>query len=420
VTEALLVLEDGSVFRGTGFGASGETFGEAVFNTAMSGYQEVLTDPSYAGQVVTMTYPHQGNYGTNAEDGESAHVQVAGFAVREVARRPSSWRAERSLADELAAAGVVGISGIDTRRLTLRIREAGAMRCALSTNDLDPSSLLARVRESAGMEGADLARRVSTREPYEAREVVGPASPEAGPVFRVAAYDFGIKRNILHRLAQNGCEATVFPAETPAPEVLNGGFDGVFLSNGPGDPAATRYGIEASGELLGKVPVFGICLGHQLMAIALGATSYKLKFGHRGANQPVLNVDTGKVEITSHNHGFAVEFDEARAPNGRKGPEGLGGPRRNVGEAKGTTSAPRSRSGNGGPQVLRPPTTSVAGSSFGPVALTHWNLNDGTLEGLRCLDVPAFSVQYHPEAAPGPHDARYLFDRFRDLMTAHA
>jgi len=420
VTEALLVLEDGSVFRGTGFGASGETFGEAVFNTAMSGYQEVLTDPSYAGQVVTMTYPHQGNYGTNAEDGESAHVQVAGFAVREVARRPSSWRAERSLADELAAAGVVGIEGIDTRRLTLRIREAGTMRCAVSTVDLDPESLVARTRESPSMEGADLARQVSTPEPYEARDVVGLASTEPGRVFRVAAYDFGIKRNILRRLAQNGCEATVFPAETPASEVLNGAFDGVFLSNGPGDPAATKYGIEASRRLLGNVPVFGVCLGHQLMAIALGAQSYKLKFGHRGANQPVLNVDTGKVEITSHNHGFAVEFAEASTPEGRKGPKGLGGPRRNVGEAEGTMSAPRSRSGSGGPQVLRSPTPSVAGSSFGPVALTQWNLNDGTLEGLRCLDVPAFSVQYHPEGAPGPHDARYLFERFRESMDAHA
>nr|MDP9343685.1 glutamine-hydrolyzing carbamoyl-phosphate synthase small subunit [Actinomycetota bacterium] len=326
VTEALLVLEDGSVFRGTGFGADGETFGEAVFNTAMSGYQEVLTDPSYAGQVVTMTYPHQGNYGTNHEDGESSRVQVAGFAVREVARRPSSWRSERSLADELAAAGVVGIEGIDTRRLTLRIREAGAMRCAVSTEDLGSESLLARVRESAGMEGADLARKVSTPAPYEARDVVGPASTEPGRVFRVAAYDFGIKRNILRRLAAAGCEATVFPAETPASEVLAGGFDGVFLSNGPGDPAATRYGIQASGELLGKIPVFGICLGHQLMALALGARSYKLKFGHRGTNQPVLNVDTGKVEITSHNHGFAVKFDEAREPDLRKGPEDLGGP----------------------------------------------------------------------------------------------
>jgi carbamoyl-phosphate synthase small subunit len=420
VTEALLVLEDGSAFRGTGFGAEGETFGEAVFNTAMSGYQEVLTDPSYAGQVVTMTYPHQGNYGTNSQDGESGRVQVAGFAVREVARRASSWRAERSLAEELAAAGVMGIEGIDTRRLTLRIREAGAMRCAVSTVDLDPESLRARVRESAGMEGADLARRVSTPETYEARDVVGPASSEPGRMFRVAAYDLGIKRNILRRLAAAGCEATVFPAETPASEVLAGGPDGVFLSNGPGDPAATTYGIEASRELLGNIPVFGICLGHQVMAIALGATSYKLKFGHRGANQPVLNVDTGRVEITSHNHGFAVEFDEGSAPNGRRGPEGLGGPRRNAGEEEGPADAARSRSGSGGPQVLRPPTTSIAGSPFGPVALTHWNLNDGTLEGLRCLDVPAFSVQYHPEAAPGPHDARYLFDRFRELMAAHA
>ncbi len=416
MTEALLVLEDGSAFRGSGFGAAGEAFGEAVFNTAMSGYQEVLTDPSYAGQVVAMTYPHQGNYGTNGADVESARVQVAGFAVREVARRHSSWRAERALADDLAEAGIVGIEGIDTRRLTLRIRDSGAMRCAVSTVDLDAESLVARVRESAGMEGADLARRVSTPEPYEARDIVGPASPEPGPVFRVAAYDFGIKRNILRRLAQSGCEATVVPAETPASVVLAGDYDGVFLSNGPGDPAATTYGIQAARDLLGRVPVFGICLGHQVMGLALGATSYKLKFGHRGANQPVLNADTERVEITSHNHGFAVEFAAAPNAEGRKGTEGLGGPRRNAVGAEGTPDVPRSRSGSGGPQVLRPTIRSVP-SGFGRVALTHWNLNDGTLEGLRCLDVLAFSVQYHPEAAPGPHDARYLFDRFRELMS---
>ena len=262
-------------------------------------------------------------------------------------------------------------SSFDTRRLTLRIRSAGAMRCAISTEDLDPASLGERVRQSPGMEGADLAKGVSTREPYEARDVVGPADGSLGRVFRVAAYDFGIKHNILRLLASHGCQTTVFPAETPAQTVLDGDFDGVFLSNGPGDPAATTYGVTATRELLGKKPVFGICLGNQLLGLALGGSTYKLKFGHRGINQPVLNKDTGVVEISSHNHGFAVD-----------------------------------------------PKSLESATEFGRVALTHWNLNDETLEGLRCLDVPAFSVQYHPEAAPGPHDSRYLFDRFRELMTA--
>ena len=406
MTRALLVLEDGSAFRGKAFGATGETFGEAVFNTAMSGYQEVLTDPSYAGQIVTMTYPHQGNYGVNGEDPESGRVQVAGFVVREASRRPSSWRSERSLAEELEAGGIVGIEGIDTRRLTLRIRESGAMRCAISTGDLDADSVLARVREQPGMEGADLAKTVSTKEPFEASDLVGPVSGDLGRVFRVAAYDFGIKRNILRLLAQHGCETTVFPAETHASAIRDGDFDGVFLSNGPGDPAATTYGIAACKELLGKKPIFGICLGSQLLGLALGGTTYKLKFGHRGANQPVLNTDTGIVEITSHNHGFAVD-PESLTGGGRPGgaiPERAKEPgpnedRRAEMSDAGTPTAPR-----------------VVETPFGPAALTHWNLNDGTLEGLRCIDVPAFSVQYHPEAAPGPHDARYLFDRFRELM----
>jgi len=374
--EALLVLEDGSAFRGTSFGATGETFGEAVFNTGMSGYQEVLTDPSYAGQVVAMTAPQQGNYGTNAEDPESARIQVAGFVVREVARRASSWRATGTLGDELAAAGVVGIEGIDTRRLTLRIRERGAMRCGVSTEDLDAASLLERVLAKPGMEGADLAKDVSTSEPYEARELVGPTSNVRGRVLRVAAYDFGLNRNILRRLAEHGIESTVVPATTPATEVLDGGYDGVFLSNGPGDPAVTTYGVEATAALLGAIPVFGICLGHQLLALALGGRTRKMAFGHRGANQPVHDRRTGRVEITSHNHGFAVDPD-GWARDGYR-----------------------------------------AETSSGGAELTHWNLNDGTLEGLRCLDTPAFSVQYHPEAAPGPHDSRSLFGEFRDLMGA--
>jgi carbamoyl-phosphate synthase small subunit len=387
VTDALLVLEDGTAFDGTSFGATGEAFGEVVFNTGMTGYQEVLTDPSYARQIVVMTHPHVGNYGTNKLDPESSAVQVAGFVVRDAAGRPSSWRAERSVGEELRAAGVVGIEGLDTRALTLHIREAGAMRAAVSTGDLDPVSLARRVREQPGMEGADLAADVSTAHPYDAEEAIGPSEPRTGGTFRVAAFDWGLKRNSLRLLARSGCRVTVLPATTPADEVLGGGYDGVFLSNGPGDPAATRYAVEAVRRLVGRVPLFGICLGHQILARAIGGSTYKLKFGHRGANQPVIDLDTGRVEVTSHNHGFAVD------------PRPWGGP----------SEAPRE-----GP----PPEVET---EAGRAALTHWNLNDGALEGMRFLDVPAFCVQYHPEAAPGPNDAAHLFSRFRDLMeTSHA
>jgi carbamoyl-phosphate synthase small subunit len=372
---ALLVLEDSSSFIGTSFGAAGEAFGEAVFNTGMSGYQEVLTDPSYAAQIVTMTSPHIGNYGVNNEDPESGRVQVAGFVVREASRRASSWRAKSTVGRLLEEQGVVGIEGVDTRRLTVRIRTEGAMRAAISTVDLDPASLATRVRDTRGMAGADLARSVSSETPYEAADLVGPASTDLGPVFRVAAYDFGIKQNSLRLLADTGIECTVVPADTPAETVLAGGFDGVFLSNGPGDPAATRYGIAATEALLGQLPLFGICLGHQLLALALGGRTYKMRFGHRGVNQPVKDVRSGRVEITTHNHGFAVHPDTWEADAGGR-----------------------------------------VSTRAGLAELSHWNLNDGTLEGLRCLDVPAFSVQYHPEAAPGPHDARHLFAEFRDLM----
>ena len=365
--DAILVLEDGAVFNGASFGARGETFGEVVFNTALSGYQEVLTDPSYHGQIVTMTYPHVGNYGVNPADVESSRVRVAGFVVREAVEAYSNYRATATLHDYLAGAGIVGIEGIDTRRLTRHIRSLGAMRGGISTEDLDPESLRARVLASPDMNGLNLVDPVTTREPYRAVDAVGEASVE--PRFKVAAYDYGIKFNILRLLGEHACDVTVYPAATPASEIADGGYDGVFLSNGPGDPAAVGTAIENIKGLLGKTPVFGICLGHQLLALALGARTYKLKFGHRGINQPVKRLDDGRVEITSHNHGFAVD-----------------------------------------PGSLKDAT------AFGRVEMSHVNLNDDTCEGLRCLDVPAFSVQYHPEASPGPHDARYLFDRFAALM----
>jgi len=412
VRGALLVLEDGTVFRGTALGAEGETLGEIVFNTGMSGYQEVLTDPSYAGQIVIMTVPHVGNYGVNDLDPESSRIHVAGFVVREAARRPSSWRAEGSIHTALAAAGILGIEGVDTRALTVHIREAGAMRGGISSGTVGLPALLERVRAHPEMAGADIARTVSTAEPYEAHVVVGPAVPRDGRTFRVAAFDWGLKRNSLRLLARSGAETVVYPALTPAEEVLKGGYDGVFLSNGPGDPAATTYAIETTRALVGRMPLFGICLGHQVLARAIGGSTTKLKFGHRGINQPVLDLDSGRVEVTSHNHGFAVSPQawggaSPFAGGGARGEELPGSGGSGAREAGGGSEAPPAK-GSDSPPVVH--------TEAGRVALTHWNLNDGTLEGMRLLDAPAFSVQYHPEAAPGPHDSAYLFDRFAALM----
>ncbi|TMK15857.1 MAG: glutamine-hydrolyzing carbamoyl-phosphate synthase small subunit, partial [Actinobacteria bacterium] len=344
----------------------------------LSGYQEVLTDPSYHGQIVTMTYPHIGNYGVNGEDAESSRVRVAGFVVREAVRAHSNWRATGSIHDYLTEANVVGIDGVDTRRLTRHIRSAGAMRAAISTEVLDPGALREAVLRSPEMTGLNLVDPVTTPAPYRAADAIGAEAvpAENGRVCRVAAYDYGIKFNILRLLAAHACDVTVFPASHPADDVLEQGFDGVFLSNGPGDPAAVRVAIEITKRILTRgTPVFGICLGHQILGLALGGATYKLKFGHRGINQPVKRVATQTVEITSHNHGFAVDPSSFEA----------------------------SRDG-------------ALQTAHGRAEVSHTNLNDNTCEGLRCLDVPAFSVQYHPEAAPGPHDARYLFDAFVRLM----
>jgi carbamoyl-phosphate synthase small subunit len=372
VKEALLALADGTVFRGRAFGAAAEAVGEIVFNTSMTGYQEILTDPSYEGQLVAMTYPEIGNVGVNREDVESRRPYVRGFVVREYREVPSSWRAEESLGAYLARHGIPGIEGIDTRVLVRHLRDHGSQEAVLSTVDLDPERLVRRAKASPGLVGRDLVREVTCAEPYDWTE--GPwrlgrgyttAADEAGrKPLQVVAYDFGIKRNILRNLVAVGCRVRVVPAYTPAEDVLAMRPDGVFLSNGPGDPDAVAGAPERVAALLGRVPVFGICLGHQILGLALGGTTYKLKFGHHGGNQPVKDLTTGKVEITAQNHGFAVDVDSLR----------------------------------------------------GKAEITHVNLNDQTCEGLVVHGQPTFSVQYHPEASPGPHDANYLFRRFVELM----
>jgi carbamoyl-phosphate synthase small subunit len=365
---AILVLEDGRTFSGDAYGAAGETFGEAVFSTGMTGYQETLTDPSYHRQVVVQTAPHIGNTGVNDEDAESRRIWVAGYVVRDPARRPSSWRATRSLDDDLAAQGIVGISGIDTRALTRHLRERGAMRCGVSSVDTDPQSLLQKVLASPGMVGADLSAEVTTAQPYRV-DAIGSTH------FTVAAIDYGIKAMTPRRMAERGIASHVVPSTASVDEIVATGADAVFLANGPGDPATADAAVETVRELLRReVPVFGICFGNQVLGRAFGFGTYKLGYGHRGINQPVQDRVTGKVEITAHNHGFAVDAPIDRA----------------------------------------------ASTDFGEVEVSHVCLNDDVVEGLRARDVRAFSVQYHPEAAAGPHDAAYLFDRFVDLLEARA
>ncbi|MBS4754076.1 glutamine-hydrolyzing carbamoyl-phosphate synthase small subunit [Nocardioides sp. zg-ZUI104] len=372
-TPALLVLEDGRTFHGTSYGAEGETFGEAVFNTGMTGYQETLTDPSYHRQVVVMTAPHIGNTGINDEDPESKKIWVAGYVVRDPARVPSSWRSRRTLDDELRAQGVVGISGVDTRALTRHLRERGAMRVGISTVETDPAVLLEKVKASAEMAGSNLSEAVTTAEAY-----VVPAQGEKR--FTVAAVDLGIKDMTPYRMAERGIEVHVLPATSSIDDVLavgEDGPDGLFFSNGPGDPAATTNQIELLQEALGReLPYFGICFGNQLFGRALGFDTYKLKYGHRGINQPVMDLTTRKVEVTAHNHGFAVDAPVDRA-----------------------TETP-----------------------YGQASVSHVCLNDDVVEGLELRDdegnLKSFSVQYHPEAAAGPHDAAYLFDRFVDLLAS--
>jgi carbamoyl-phosphate synthase small subunit len=367
---ALLALEDGSLFHGHAAGTNGETVGEVVFNTAMTGYQEILTDPSYARQMVTLTYPHVGNTGVNAEDAESRKVQAAGLIVRDVPRRASNWRCTESLSDYLKRHDVVAIAGIDTRRLTRILRVKGALSgCIVAGEQIDAEAALASARGFAGLNGMDLAKVVSTRESYVWNEGIydldRTAFNQPAKRFKVVAYDFGTKLNILRLLAEQGCEVTVVPAQTPAADVLAMKPDGVFLSNGPGDPAACDYAIEATRTFLeAKIPLFGICLGHQLMGLALGARTVKMKFGHHGANHPVKDLDDGRVLITSQNHGFAV--DPATLPANAR--------------------------------------------------VTHTSLFDGSLQGFALTDRPAFCFQGHPEASPGPLDVGYLFQRFATLM----
>lgn len=369
---AILALEDGTVFHGEAIGVPGETVGEAVFNTAMTGYQEILTDPSYAKQIVTLTYPHVGNVGTNETDMESRNVFAAGLVVRSASRSASNWRSEESLEDFLKRHNVIAVSGIDTRELTRILREKGAQNACLQADDINPERAVSRARDFSGLKGMDLAKQVSTSSIYEwqmGSEGWGGAAGVTHRSWHVVAYDFGVKHNILRLLTDRGCKVTVVPATTPAEAVLAMHPDGIFLSNGPGDPEPCVYAIEAIRAFLeARIPMFGICLGHQLLGLAVGAQSIKMKFGHHGANHPVQDLESGRVYITSQNHGFAV--DEATLPS--------------------------------------------------TVKMTHRSLFDGSLQGIACLNAPAFSFQGHPEASPGPHDLTPLFDRFAELLAQYS
>ena len=366
--KAILALADGMVFEGHSFGAEGETSGEIVFNTSMTGYQEILTDPSYKGQIVTMTYPQIGNYGVNDEDVESLKPYVEGFIVKEYLDFPSNWRATKSLQEYLGENNIVGIQGIDTRALTRHLRDFGAQPGIITTNDMNPEGVVARAKALPKMSGLDLVKKVTCTAAYTWDEgdwdLTTGYAKKSSSRYHVAAYDYGIKRNILRLLTSAGCDVTVVPATMPAEEVLAMNPDGVFLSNGPGDPEPVTYAVENIKKILGKKPLFGICLGQQLLGLALGGRTYKLKFGHHGGNQPIMDLSTRKVEIAAENHGFAVDMETVKDQ----------------------------------------------------VVMTHMNLNDKTCEGIRHKTLPAFSVQYHPEASPGPHDSRYLFQRFVDMM----
>jgi carbamoyl-phosphate synthase small subunit len=404
MSEALLVLEDGTTVRGTAYGAPGETFGEMVFNTGMTGYQETLTDPSYAGQIVAMTAPHIGNTGVNDEDPESRRVWVSGYVMREPSRITSSWRATAGLDEYLKARGVTAIAIPGTRALTMRIREQGAMRAVVSTVEPDPGKLLAKVLASPGMTGADFARVVTTPVAYTVRPPAGTRTK-----YKVTAVDLGIKAATPRNMAQRGIEVRVVPATAGAAEILGGGPDGVFFSNGPGDPAAAGYAVDAMrGVLAAKVPVFGICFGSQILSRALGLDTYKLRYGHRGVNQPVMDLATGRVYITSHNHGFAAALpgeDHGSADNSNT-------------SNSNTSSSDTSSDNSTGSEWAHVPSRARKpfDTPFGEAEVSHVNLNDGVVEGIRLRERPVFAVQYHPEAAPGPHDATHLFDQFCGLM----
>ncbi len=369
MAKAILLLEDSTVFEGTSFGAKGQKCGEVVFNTSMTGYQEILTDPSYNEQIITMTYPLIGNYGTNECDWESKKVFASGFIVKENCSYPSNWRNKDSLSVYLEANNVIGLEGIDTRKLVKHIRTQGAMKGIISSTDLSISNLKKKLEGYPGLVGRDIVKDVTVKKSYcwdkPIIDVLDRNEQKPEKKYKVVAFDFGVKHNILRLLCTYGCDVKVVPADTSAEEVLSQKPDGVFLSNGPGDPAPVTYAVETVKSLLGKVPVFGICLGHQILSLALGGKTYKLKFGHRGANHPVKNLQTGKIEITSQNHGFCVDMDSLKNKD---------------------------------------------------IELTHLNLNDNTVEGIRCKKLAAFSVQYHPEASPGPHDSAYLFAEFIKSM----